>query len=373
MLDAVELTKEFIRYDSVSSRSNINISDCLQDHLQALSFTVERVAYRDAAGVEKTSIVGRKGTGDGGVALLGHSDTVPADGWERNPFEPVVENERLYGRGSCDMKGSLACMLAAAEPYKAPDLATPLYIVFTADEEVGCQGAREVVNTSRLFNEYELRYGIIGEPTMMQVVRAHKGVVAIRAVSHGLAAHSSTGKGVNANLAMIPFLAEMKAIHNELTTDTQYFDDAFDPPYADWNIGINDGGAPMNVTVPRSVCTVNYRPLPNHNQEALLNRVRQAAKQCGVDVEITKTGDPFVTPIDSPVIQAALDATGTRQTMTVPYGTDGLVFGARMELVVLGPGDIQQAHTVNEWIRLDQFPRAVEVYQSMIERFCIGN
>ena len=162
---------------------------------------------------------------------------------------------------------------------------------------------------------------------MMQVVRAHKGKVAIRAVSHGRAAHSSTGHGVNANLAMIPFLTEMKAIYDELTTDVRYFDDAFDPPYSDWNIGITDGAVPMNVTAPQSVCTVNYRPMPGHDQHTLLNRVRDAAARCDVEVEITKTGDPFVTSPDSTVIQASLEATGTHHAMTVPYGTDGLVFG----------------------------------------------
>ena len=371
MLDAVEVTKDLIRFNSVSSNSNVVISDRLQDHLQTLDFTVERVEYRDPAGTEKVSLVGRKGEGDGGLALLGHSDVVPTEGWAQDPFEPWVENGRLYGRGSCDMKGSLACMLAAGEAYNASDLKAPLYIVYTADEEVGCQGASEVVNRSRLFNEYDLRYGIIGEPTLMQVVRAHKGMVTIRGITQGRAAHSSTGKGVNANLAMIPFLAEMKAIYDDLTTDTTYFDDDFDPPFADWNIGINDGGIAQNVTAPQSVCTVNYRPMPQHNQETLMNRVRDAATRCGVEVDIKKTGDPFITPVESDVIQAALQATGSDTTHTVSYGTDGLVFGSGMELVVMGPGDIQQAHTVNEWMDLGQFGKAIDIYKIMIEHFCI--
>ena len=371
MLDAVELTKDLIRFNSVSSNSNTAVSDRLQDHLDAIGFMVERVEYRDPAGTGKVSLVGRKGEGDGGLALLGHSDVVPAEGWEGDPFDPWVEDGKLYGRGSCDMKGSLACMLAAGEAYDTSDLKAPLYIVFTADEEVGCQGAAEVVNRSRLFNEYDLRYGIIGEPTLMRVVRAHKGMVTVRAVSHGRAAHSSTGKGANANLAMIPFLEDMRAIYDGLTTDTAYFDEDFDPPFADWNIGINDGGVAQNVTAPQSVCTVNYRPMPRHDQEALMNRVRDSATRCGIEVDIKKTGDPFITPVASDIIQAALQTTGTATTHTVSYGTDGLIFGAAMELVVMGPGDIQQAHTVNEWMDLDQFGQAIGIYRKMIDCFCI--
>jgi len=371
MLDAVEVTKDLIRFNSVSSNSNVAVSDNLQDHMRAIGFTVERVEYRDPNGTDKVSLVGRKGEGDGGLALLGHSDVVPADGWTRDPFEPWIEDGKLYGRGSCDMKGSLSCMLVACEAYDSSDLKNPLYIVFTGDEEVGCQGAAEVVNRSRLFNEYGLRFGIIGEPTLMRVVRAHKGMVSIRGVSQGRAAHSSTGKGVNANLAMIPFLEEMRAIYDELTTETKYFDGDFDPPYADWNIGINDGGVAPNVTAPQSVCTINYRPLPRHDQEALMVRVRDAASRCGIEVDIRKIGDPFVTPNASDIIQAALQATGTDSAHTVSYGTDGLIFGSVMELVVMGPGDIQQAHTVNEWMDLEQFGHAIGIYRNMIDRFCI--
>jgi acetylornithine deacetylase len=371
MIAPVELTKELIRFDSISRNSNVSVSDHLHDQLDRLGFTIERIPYQDEDGIEKVSLVGRKGEGNGGLALLGHSDTVPVDGWEEDPFEAVVRQDKLYGRGSCDMKGSLACMLAAAESFSSTHLLAPLYIVFTADEEVGCQGAKEVLARSELFNEFDLKYGIIGEPTLMQVVRAHKGAIAIRAKGVGRAAHSSTGSGINANLKIIPFLSEMKTIYDALTTDPQYFNDEFDPPFSDWNIGINDGGVALNMTAPQSVCTVYYRPMPGQNQEAILNRVQQAADNYDIELTINKSGDPFITPLESKIIQTSMDATGTRQAYTVPYGTDGLVFGKKLELVVMGPGDIKQAHTVNEWMSLEQFDRAIEIYKNMIHRFCV--
>lgn len=371
MIDAIDLTKDLIQYNSISANSNVSIAECLDDRLKALDFIVERVEYRDAAGTEKVSLVARKGKGHGGLALLGHCDTVPADGWDSDPFHAVMRGDKLYGRGSCDMKGALACMLAAAELYRPSDLKAPLYILFTSDEEIGCTGAKTIDKSSKLYNQSDVRYGIIGEPTNMDVIHAHKGAVGIRAVARGRAAHSSTGKGINANLTMIPFLVDMKAIYEELISDPRYFNYDFAPPYSDWNIGINDGDTQMNVTAPMSVCTINYRPMPGQDERALLQRVRAAAKKHGVDVEIWKTGEPFITPIDSEVVRASLAATGKRKAKTVPYGTDGLIFCSRMELVVLGPGDIKQAHTVDEWIKLDQIAQAVQVYRKLIERFCL--
>ena len=117
MIDPIALTKDLIRFNSISTNSNVPVSDHLHDQLDRLGFMIERVHYKDETGIEKVSLVGRKGQGDGGLALLGHSDTVPVDGWEEDPFEAVIRDDKLYGRGSCDMKGSLTCMLAAAESF----------------------------------------------------------------------------------------------------------------------------------------------------------------------------------------------------------------------------------------------------------------
>ena len=371
MFDPVHVTRELIAFNSISANSNAPVSDYLHEQLDRLDFTVERIAYQDDKGVEKVNLVGRKGEGTGGLALLGHSDTVPVDGWEEDPFSAVIRNNRIYGRGSCDMKGALSTMLAAGAAFEASDLSAPVYLVFTADEEVGCWGAAEVSDRSKLLAENDLRYGIICEPTLMQVVRAHKGAIFLRAETTGRAAHSSTGRGLNAHLAMIPFLSEMKAIHDELRTDPVHLNDEFDPPFSDWNIGINDGGIALNMTAPRSVCTVYYRPMPGQDQEALLDRTRHAADRCGVDLTIQKIGDPFSTSADSELVQKALRVTGTEKARTVPYGTDGLVFGRKMELILLGPGDIRQAHTVDEWMDLDQFDLAIDVYKAMIRAFCV--
>ena len=224
-MNAIEYTQKLVRFPTVSNISNASICDYLEGVLKRLGFTTERIEYTDSAGVNKVNIIGKKGRGSGGMAYFAHTDVVPADPWfssEHGPFKPTVRGDRLYGRGSCDMKGSIGSMLAAAEQAAGAELREPLYIVLTADEEVGYLGAEQVARRSTFFQEMVRgeSSGIVGEPTMLSVVHAHKGTYGFRATSHGKAAHSSTNEGINANLAMIPFLIEMKKIHDETREDS---------------------------------------------------------------------------------------------------------------------------------------------------------
>ena len=243
-MNALQYTQELVKFPTVSKVSNAPICDYLQDVLKRLGFTTERIEYTDSAGVNKVNIVGKKGAGSGGMAYFAHTDVVPADPWfssEHGPFEPRVNGDKLYGRGSCDMKGSIGSMLAATE-LAAAGLREPLYIALTADEEIGYRGAEQVARRSKFFREMVdgQSNGVVGEPTMLNVVHAHKGTYGFKATSHGKAAHSSTSEGINANLAMIPFLSEMKRIHDETLVYPAWQHEAFDPPGISWNIGIND-------------------------------------------------------------------------------------------------------------------------------------
>ncbi|MEZ6056248.1 MAG: M20/M25/M40 family metallo-hydrolase [Planctomycetaceae bacterium] len=261
-MSVVEMTAELVRFDSVSSRSNIDVTDHVEQLLQQRGFVTERVDYDDPRGVRKGNVVGKLGSGLGGMAYFAHTDVVPADNWalSHGPFEPTVRDGKLYGRGSCDMKGSLACALTAAEAYSKQSLDQPFYIGVTADEEVGMYGAKIVAERSELFAEMvkgESR-GIIGEPTLLEVVYAHKGGCVITVTSRGKAAHSSTREGINANMAMIPFLVDMKALYEETNADKTWQNDEFDPPTLCWNIGINDHTRAINITPPQSICTVYF-------------------------------------------------------------------------------------------------------------------
>jgi acetylornithine deacetylase len=324
------------------------------------------------------NVLGRKGRPRaGGLAYFCHTDVVPADDWHddvHGPFTPVERDGRLYGRGSCDMKGSLAAMLAAASRFAAEELARPVYFVATADEEVGFDGAKQVAARSELYRELKssVAAGIIGEPTSLDVVTAHKGSCAMRIVSRGEAAHSSSAAGLNANLAMIPFLAEMKAIHDETERAAAWQDGRFDPPTLSWNIGVNDHNPAINVKAARSVCTVYFRPTPGLDVEPLVERVRACAAAHGLSFEIFFREPPFLIDAGSEVVRGMLALTGAGRTRTVCFGTDAAVFAEIGRVVVCGPGDIAQAHTRDEWIALEQLERGTDLYARAIRRWCVG-
>lgn len=374
-MDALQYAKDLVAFESTSCLTNGPVTDYVDDVLQQLSFETERLEYVDAAGVRKCNVIGKKGAGEGGVAYFGHTDVVPADPWlfdDHGPFTPTVKDDRLYGRGSCDMKGSVACALAAAARFSPSELKHPIYITCTADEEVGFLGAKQVAAESRLFQEMVTgnARGIIGEPTCLEVVHAHKGVEGFRAISRGRAAHSSTRHGINANLVMIPFLMEMKAIHDETAADPAWQHDEFDPPTLSYNIGINDHTAATNITPPQSICTVYFRPMPGQKPQIILDRVQAAANEHGVEVGFTVSGAPFYMDRDAEYVQEVLELAGNDTPRTVSYGTDAGEFLALKNLVVFGPGDIAQAHTHDEWIALEQLELGTEMYSRAMRRWC---
>ena len=200
--------------------SNRRIADCIAEVLRTAGFEIEEVTYWEEE-EEKVSLVAKKGRGSGGIAFLSHSDTVPGgNGWD--PFQPQVVENRLVGRGSCDTKGPLAATIAATADLNAADLARPVMLVITSDEENDLKGAKRVIAESQWLAESRPAYGVICEATKLQPVYAHKGVVNIHATAHGIAAHSSSGKGVSSNFKIAPFLAEMAELNQRLRQDKRF-------------------------------------------------------------------------------------------------------------------------------------------------------
>jgi acetylornithine deacetylase len=374
-MDALQYTKDLVAFESTSVLSNVPVSDYVEETLKKLGFVTERLEYDDANGVPKASIVSKKGEGTGGIAYFGHTDVVPADPWlfdDHGPFEPTVKGDKLYGRGSCDMKGSVACMLKAAEQFSTSDLKQPIYITCTSDEEIGYTGAKHIAKRSELFKEMVAgdSLGIIGEPTLLEVVYAHKGTYGFVATSRGRAAHSSTREGVNANLAMIPFLAEMKKIYEETESDPAWQNEEFDPPTVSWNIGINDHTKAVNITPPQSICTVYFRPMPGLNPAELMERAKHTAAEHGIDFEVRSTANPLYVEPTSKFVQEMLELAGKDKPRTVSYGTDGTMLTALKKMVVFGPGGIAQAHTHDEWIALEQLEKGTKMFAAAIRRWC---
>ncbi len=373
-MKALRYTKRLIGFDSTSKRSNEMISKYLEMKLTKHGFVIERVIYRDRKRVRKVNLIAKKGGGYSGLAYFSHSDVVPARRWftkKRGPFEPAVARERLYGRGSCDMKGSIGCMLAAARRYSWDDLKQPLYFVITADEEIGFAGAKHVVAESKYYREMveHQSKAVIGEPTGLDVVHAHKGSCQVTAIARGVSAHSGTTHGKNANLAMIPFLADIKAIHDESQVNTSWQHQAFDPPTISMNIGVRDTMEARNITPARSTCKLYMRPMPGIDIEPVLQRIRDSAKTHGLKLKVKQLPGFWNAP-DSQFVLETLKLVHRRVPKTVSYGTDGSMLGELEDKIVFGPGSIAQAHTSDEWIALEQLERGTEMFAKMIRHWC---
>jgi acetylornithine deacetylase len=272
------------------------------------------------------------------------------------------------------MKGSIACMLSAVRATLARDYLSPFYFVATSDEEVGYGGARHIVQHSHLYRQMVSGQtcAIIGEPTSMEVVYAHKGSTLITATAYGRAAHSSTHDGRNANLAMIPFLAEIKRLFDGTEQDPVWRNEDFDPPTMRWNICLSDNRPAVNVTASECVCQIYFRPMPGLDVGPLLQQCHDIAEQHGVHLEVDPFGGPMYTDPQAPFVQAALKIAGTTTARTVAYGTDGGALGELHQKIVLGPGSIAQAHTDDEWISLEQVSRGADVYRRFLHEFCLN-
>ncbi len=374
-MTVVDYASELIRFESTSSLSNGPVTDYAESALRDLGCETERIEYTDA-GVLKANVIGKFGSGSGGLAYFGHTDVVPVDDWsitEHGPFEPVVRNDRLYGRGSTDMKGSIACMFAALRSLKDQNFKHPLYISCSSDEEIDHRGAIEITERSRLYRELIMGgvRGIVGEPTSLDVVYAHKGGCQIVVTSRGKAAHSSTRDGLNANLAMIPFLHDVKALYELTESDSSLMDTEFDPPTVCMNIGINDHTKAVNITPPQSLCTVCFRPMPGTNVDSLVDRIRKIAETHKVEFWLKNQNPPFRRDPGSDYVQQSIALTNNRTARTVAYGSEAGNFDEIKNLIVLGPGDIAQAHKSDEWIALEQLDEGQRVYSSMIRQFCL--
>ncbi|MDP7130759.1 MAG: M20/M25/M40 family metallo-hydrolase [Planctomycetota bacterium] len=367
--DTVELACDLIAVPSQSSTSNVPVTDLVQDLLTERGFETERTTYQDEASLDKVSLVAVKGSGAGGIGFFAHSDTVEGKEWPDGAWSPKVENGRLIGLGACDMKGPLAAALIAAK--NAPDeLNAPLMIAVAADEEIGHIGAHMIVESSKLFKEKCPRFGVITEPTELTPVYAHKGGRLLRITAHGRSAHTSTDNGISANFLIAPFLAEMAELAQMFKSDTSFMNDDFDPPTNGFNMVLDDFGCPQNVTAARTTCHVGFRTMPNAREDDVEAMIRERAEKHSLEVVLVRRVNSLYTAPDSEVIRLALEASGAESPVSVPYGSEAEAYSEFMEAVVLGPGSIDQAHTVGEFVDVDQLERSVEVYGKMIERVC---
>jgi acetylornithine deacetylase len=379
---SLELLETLIGFDTVSRNSNLGLIEWIRDYLERLG-VASRLSY-DAT-KKKANLFATLGEPRApGIALCGHTDVVPVDGqpWDSDPFKALKHENRIYGRGSADMKGFIACTLAAAPMFLEVSLERPVYLAYTYDEEVGCLGAPVLLRDMQAAG-IRPRGCIVGEPTGMQVMIGHKGHRRYACRVHGLEAHSSlAASGVNAIEYAARLIARLREIALELREHGPH-DDSFSVPYLTMSTGTIRGGTAANI-VPRE-CEFHFdlRYLPGADADAPVERLRRFASDTLLpemrDVS-AETDIRFELEEDAPFLDTGAEhrmtylgtrLSGNARLGRAPFATDGGHFHrAGVPTIVIGPGSIEQAHKPNEYIELSQIAECERFLEGLKGELC---
>ena len=374
-----ELLRRLVAFDTTSAKSNLKLIAFVRDTLAGHGVTSTLTPSPDGTKASLFATIGPEG--DGGIGLSGHSDCVPVEGqsWASDPFTLELRDGKLYGRGSCDMKGFLACVLASVPLFKSRPLNEPIHIILSYDEEVGCTGVRPLI--ARLGIDLPRpRAIVVGEPTGMAAIDAHKRIDAYRTIVTGREAHSSMPQlGVNAISIAAELIEALDRIGIELTAAES--DDRFDPPVSTVQVGMIEGGTAPNI-VPktcrlqwqvRSLPAAAPKVVPNRlaafASETLLPRMRAVASSAAIETSHEGSVPAFLAKPGSEAVGLALALTGANATRAVSYATEaGLFEEAGCPTVICGPGDIEQAHAADEFVTVAQLEACMAFLAKLAER-----
>jgi acetylornithine deacetylase len=370
---AKELLARLVAFDTTSSKTNIQLIEFVEAYLAGHGIESRRVPTADGLKASLFATIGQGELGDaGGIALSGHTDVVPVAGqaWDTDPFQLVERGGKLYGRGTCDMKGYLACALAMVPDLKGRKLKMPFHLAFSYDEEVGCTGVRPMIAEFGKTLPVP-RYVFVGEPSKMAVVDAHKGPVRWRVELTGRAAHSSMPHyGVNAIAYAGRLIGELLRMEEELKASTR--NPRFDPPWSTLQVTQIEGGTASNVVPVPCWFGWETRALPGFDPMTLDRRLRAfAAETClpemrrlapEADIRIAATNHvaAYAADAKSGIVPLTLKLVGQNETYAVSYCTEaGLFQDGGAPAIVCGPGDIAQAHTVNEFVEVAELEKCM--------------
>jgi acetylornithine deacetylase len=386
-LVGLPLIRKWIGFDTTSRESNLALIDWTRAYLESYGAR-STLTYDDER--RKANLFATLPAQDGnatsnGVVLSGHTDVVPVDGqpWDTPPFEATLKGDRLYGRGTADMKSFSATALSLVPEFVRRGLAQPLHFAFSYDEEIGCIGVRRLI-ADVVAKGWKPAGCIVGEPTGMQLVVAHKGKMAWRCRVRGLEAHSSlTPRGVNAVQIACEIVAYITKRAREFK-DTGRHDDAYDVPYSTAHVGVIHGGTALNI-VPRD-CWFEFeiRHLPFDDPAVFFaDAERFAAKfvrgmhavdpATYIEFDHLSTLPGFDTHDDSEITALGKACNGTHDFGKVSFGSEASLFhNAAIPAVLCGPGHIAQAHQPNEWVGLDQLARCEAFLRRLADRLCVA-
>jgi len=377
-----ELLERLVSFDTTSVLSNLELIHFIQDYLAQYGVESQRISDETGGKANLYATIGSQDKG--GVMLSGHTDVVPVKGqpWSSDPFTLTERDDRLYARGSCDMKGFIASALAVVPQLTSQTLHTPVHFAFSYDEEVGCLGVRRMIDVMEGL-PVRPAMAIIGEPTSMKVMIGHKGKRSVRVTVTGQSGHSAyPTEAVNAIEYAAELVAEIRRIHAEFKVKGP-FDDDYRVPHSTLHVGVFNGGTALNIVPNQCVFDFEIRHLPQDDPETLLQRIQDYAEQQllpQMKAVSAKVGFEFTTLSGYPGLYTSPDeavvafARGLLSEDTgvskISFGTEGGLFSERLGIpaVVCGPGSIQQAHKADEYVSLEQLAACDAMMGRLVER-----
>jgi len=375
-LTVIDIAKELIAFDTSGPPTKEQpCAQWIKDFLEDIGFEAElQVVEKDRA-----NVIGKIGRGKGpGLVLSGHIDVVLAGDpslWKvTGPFEPVVKDGRLYGRGACDMKGPDACILQAVKELAKESYKRQLSVVFTAGEDTGGWYVTKVIEENKITTA-DAMYGVIPEPSMMEIIPIHKGSGGAEVLIHGRAAHSSKPElGINANQKAADYLYALRGLQSKL-------DETRHPLLGPTTVECTmmNGGFKSNIIPDQARLTLNFRLIPEHKDPEVSRKwfedmiASLSSKDPEFKAELTRHGasEPLNVPLDSRIVATLRDILGTR-IVGAPYYTEAVNYTkAGIPTVICGPGSIDQAHTPDEYVSLEQLELGLSTFKEAVKRICL--
>ncbi|MEO8402450.1 MAG: acetylornithine deacetylase [Gammaproteobacteria bacterium] len=373
--------KKLISFDTTSRNSNLNLIDTIDDWLKTQGMTSRRTydASQQKANLFAT-LPASNGSVQQGIILSGHTDVVPVDGqeWNTDPFIATEIDDRVYGRGTADMKGFIAVVLALIPEFKKQQLSQPIHFAFSYDEEVGCHGVRDILTDIKQ-QGLQPRACVVGEPTLMRPVVAHKGINVFRVRVHGRASHSSlTTKGCNA----IEYAAQLMNWIREFGKTLQHGpqDKFYDVPFSSMTTNLISGGNAIN-TIPnlcefffefRNLPTVSPQTIRNqiesYIKNELLPNMQQEYQDAGIELDLIAAVPGLEASEQATITKIIRALTNEHEIFKVAYATEaGLFQQDDIPTIVCGPGSIEQAHRADEYIMLEQLKQCEKFLLELVQ------
>ncbi len=379
---SVEMIRKLVSFPTVSRESNLDLIDYVREYLKPYDADIRLTFDDDKRKANLFATLGPRR--DGGIVLSGHTDVVPVQGqaWDADPFTLIERDGKLYGRGTSDMKSFIAVVLALLPAFVQRGLKSPLHLALSYDEEVGCIGVGRMISDLATAG-IKPQSCIVGEPTMMTSVIAHKGKKSYRATVRGLAAHSGySPSGVNAVEAAAEAVAYLKRMARR-HRDSGPYDRGFDVAHTTVHTGVLHGGTALNIVPHECTFDFEFRHLPADDPEKLIAEfkdyvtktlepeMKSVYANAGFDIQLMSQIPALDNSAETEVVALAQALSGSTEIGKVSYGTEGSQFQkAGIPTVICGPGSIEQAHKPNEFVSLEQVARSEAFVRGLMARLC---